>query len=98
MSKLDTDCTKQINTIIKYFDWLRVHNAMLALNWEWVSVVEDSSTPTIGELVSHAIYYLKKAWDEEQSISCGGFTSEYKDGSLSLQFCISDINYADFRE
>lgn len=91
---------KQINEILKYFDFDRVHKAMVALNWTWARY----DTPDFHYAVP-SIDYLKKVAREQLErvaeivikdqkpfafLSSGGFQAKYEHGTLSLSFVIWD--------
>jgi hypothetical protein len=68
-----------IENIIENFNWEKVHNTMLALNWKWATYNSGTEVPSIGALVVTAqnllhdacFYALKNKSDAK--IATGGF-------------------------
>lgn len=89
-----------IETCIRFFDFKRVHDTMLALNWSWRG---DKESPSIGELVIKAIDQMRdtikgaEKTGREYIISSGGIKviakieeNENPKLYLNLMFCVSD--------
>ena len=75
----------QINEIMDYFDFSRVHKAMTALNWTWGLI----GIPDEPELRQSARKRLQETSTQHNGwySSSGGFTaSKDSDGYLSLRF------------
>jgi len=90
-----------IEEIIKYFNWDRVHKAMVALDWKWATN-EEYTVPTHGDLVIHALNLLHSAYDgamkekTNYSTGTGGFyarafvdeeTKDIYELKLSFELC-----------
>ena len=73
---------EKIKTIIKEFDFEKVHECMTALKWIWATAKTDNKVPSIGHLVLFTIDLLNNIkntdFDGEESVgrSSGGFTVE----------------------
>ena len=86
---MDEKLTKQeaINSLIEKFDFVRVHKAMIALNWEWYEI---QSTPNIEQLKQHARKLLNDCYEENiLQISSGGFVAKltkHRENYLKLDF------------
>lgn len=81
-------CDKQIQEIVKFFDWQKVHKTMTALNWTWG---DDKNVPGIGELVQTAVSLLDTVAEGDgkySSSSTGGFVASIEDGNLDLSFVV----------
>lgn len=82
---------EQIDTIMKHFDFHKVHNAMKLLDWTWARQCfgQDYSyyRPTVQELRDAARFRLYEAVSCLYS-SSGGFTARYEYGTLSLSFVL----------
>lgn len=66
---------EQIEEIIDWFDFHKVHKVMEFLDWQW----KDQGVPGIGDLRKKAREYIKVAVikcnepEGEYSVRCGGF-------------------------
>lgn len=79
---------KQIQDILEYFDFERVHETMIKLNWTWVnSDLKHEYIPEIEELKEHAKERLEKAIKYKWSES-GGFIATNRSGVLNLYFVV----------
>ncbi len=76
----------QIEHINENFDWIKVHDAMTALQWTWAM---SGGVPTLGDITAHAIDLLIRV-KPNNFIYCGGFKAENNYGVLSLAFIVSD--------
>jgi hypothetical protein len=91
---------KAIDNIIDNFDWTKVYNAMVALNWTWHD--SEGETPSTGALFRCATELLHYAYDEaienrcDYSVRTGGFcaralvneeTKEVESLRLSFEVC-----------
>lgn len=79
-----------IDEILNYFDFERVHKAMVALNWRWEEI---EGVPSVGALVNKARSMLESvASGKYSSASTGGFRAsiiDYPEGeecNLQLSF------------
>lgn len=79
---------KQIQDILEYFDFERVHETMTKLNLTWVSSdLKLEYIPEIEELKEHAKECLEKAIKYKWSES-GGFIATNTSGVLNLYFVV----------
>jgi len=87
---------RYIDEILDYFDFEKVHEVMLHLDWKWASIHGDPRVPTVDELKQEAEKLLREAWENKTSLATGGFyvtyhkedvDSGYEDG-LELNFQI----------
>lgn len=86
-----------IRRVIKDFDFVKVHKAMVATNWTWLNAEKP---PSMGELILCAVDLLEEAdeMDIGNSVSTGGFTAtkcyddECGDG-LSLDFIVAESEF-----
>ena len=85
----------RIMDIMDNFDFEKVHSVMKFLNWKWVYSKSEDGIPTIDELKNCAATLLIDAITDATSFSTGGFKAEYYDGSITLLFCIEDIEGLD---
>jgi len=76
----------QIEHIHEYFDWVKVHDAMMSLSWTWAM---SGGVPTLGDITAHGIDLLYRV-EPNNFISCGGFKAENRSGVLSLEFIVAD--------
>jgi len=78
----------KINEVMTNFDFHKVRQAMVALNWTW----RDEGVPTIDSLRDTARRLLKDASENEfGNIMTGGFKAGYhKDGEFTLQFILTE--------
>lgn len=80
MSKCITpEIQNEINTIMDWFDFERVHTVMTALDWKWFN--SGNHVPLIGEIRGFARDLIRDCVDgmihnqkAEYSIKCGGFS------------------------
>lgn len=84
----------QIDEIMEWFDFERVHKAMVALDWRWNYWIKhgNSHIPSLEEIKAFAQRQLKlvsKPTETEYNhIHSGGFRASNKDGVLSLEFIV----------
>lgn len=93
------DQRKKVDYILSNFDFTRVQQAMIALNWKWMhyeikSEDEQLRIPTIDRIRSTARDLLNKAATQpERLYGTGGFEAErYEDGNLELRFVLAHYN------
>ena len=90
------ECEKQkIKSIMKNFDFERVHKVMELLDWHWAFT--SNGVPTVEEIKHEAEGILINACEEETNIATGGFRAVYeKDGTddgepyIGLEFIVED--------
>lgn len=88
--KIAVDYETQIEEIIKWFEWEKVHKTMLALEWKWAgSKVTDSGIPSIGEIIVNSLYLLNEAAKGEEYVATGGLVARNIDKNLSLEFVVT---------
>lgn len=86
---------QQIEEIMDWFDFRRVHTAMVALGWEWSS---SDGVPSEAELRSHARAYLREVAVKGEAsktgfykTGSGGFmATRYESGELGLEFILEE--------
>ena len=81
---------KAIDKIMDWFDFSKVHQTMVALEWKWVSA--EDGIPTEPEIRETARRLMEDAIKYKISIATGGFRVHYdkKDDFISLSFVISE--------
>ena len=90
------ECEKQkIESIMRHFDFERVHKVMEFLDWHWAFT--SKGVPTVEEIKVEARRILIDACEEETNIATGGFRAVYeKDGTedgepyIGLEFIVED--------
>ena len=88
---------KDIENIIKSFDFAKVHKVMEHLEWFWAGSQTESRVPSIGELVLHAKALMEQTQAEalerrinRVALGSGGFQVNYEDGIMNLQFVLDE--------
>jgi hypothetical protein len=86
---------KQLTQILDNFDFGRVHEAMLAMEWKWGGDIPGyhSLMKCAEGLLRDAVKYAPKSDTDWVEISTGGFTAQNRNGRLLLMFCIADYAY-----
>ena len=81
---------KAIDKIMDWFDFSKVHQTMVALEWKWASA--EDGIPTEPEIREMARKLMEDAISQKVSIGTGGFRVHYdkKDDFISLSFVISE--------
>ncbi len=82
---------KIVKSIMREFDFYRVHKVMSAMDWKWVDDTgpADMSIPTTDRLKKCAQDLLLRAYNEKSkkwSIGTGGFMAKKNKHGLSLTF------------
>lgn len=91
----------KVKYLTDHFNFHRVHDAMVALDWKWQHYDEpvDQSVrvPTIERMKETATYLLLQAGrSKERYFATGGFHAQrFKDGSLQLQFVLAEYDTHD---
>lgn len=89
----DFNYEQQIQNILEYFDFERVHETMVKLNWTWVSSdLKLEYIPEIEELKEHAKERLENAIKYKWSES-GGFIATNTSGVLNLYFVVESTGF-----
>lgn len=90
-----TELTKVMKTCLAGFDFKAVHEAMKALNWEWMQ--EDGlRVPTPKEMEKNAKVLFNDAYENyktegEGYTASGGFEVQIDDAGAVLRFVVEDI-------
>ena len=66
----------KIRSVMKQFDFQKVHDIMKSLGWRWA--FSENGTPSVEELKTEAHRLLVKACAEETNIATGGFRAVYE--------------------
>ena len=86
----DFNYKKQIKDILDEFDFKRVHESMIKLNWKWVtSDLKSEYFPDIQELKNTAQHCLERAVKCQFS-ETGGFLAAHCGGVLNLYFVLEE--------
>ena len=82
----------KIMDVLLYFDFQRVHDTMVALDWEW----HNEGVPEI-ETIKEAAKKMLLDCDRENlgGISSGGFAASIQDGIPSLEFVVAGYTAED---
>lgn len=76
---------EQINEIMDWFDFDKVHRAMQALNWTWYG----KDVPLVGQIRKQARELLTEVANTDAScVSTGGLKASKTDGILFLEFVV----------
>jgi hypothetical protein len=73
-----------IKSIMKEFDFEKVHEYMVATDWKWSMDKGETRVPTVKEMKKWAKDLLKTLRDDPEitSLSSGGFTAELEADAL----------------
>lgn len=84
------DYPEQIDEIMDYFDFRRVHETMKALNWTWADTAPD--VPEEYQLRQVARQLLRRVSERKFPglVATGGFVAKREAGRLSLEFVVSE--------
>lgn len=78
------------------FNWNKVHRAMVATRWEWYlgkcEMGNNYGIPNIATIKNTAYRLLKMAYEEEKTISGGGFCAGWENGELYLAFTLEEYS------
>lgn len=80
---------EMLEECLDYFDFERVHECMVALNWQW----HDQGVPSVGDIRKRSRQLLKACIDTKICANAtGGLKAsiDREDGVLSLEFIVSD--------
>lgn len=98
----DTQKEKMIADIMDDFDFEKVRDVMLQLNWTWATSTGDECVPAVWRIMELAKKLLEQVMEyygdyEAHTISSGGLSAELtQDGILSLSFvCCETVTYPD---
>lgn len=82
---------KLVKTILKNFDFEKVHIVMTALNWGWHDT--NGEVPSVPEMKTLAKKLLKEVLETDNRLcATGGFEATYQNGILELKFVVSEWN------
>lgn len=93
--------TLKIKYILDHFDFNKVQEAMMALDWKWQHmndpIDQTSRIPTVKRMKDTATYLLKQvSTGKERHWATGGFhATRYKDGDIELQFVLTEYSTCD---
>jgi hypothetical protein len=74
--QIPPDIEDQIDEIIEYFEWDKVHKAMIALDWKWHKDGGEE-VPTLGRIINRAKSLLKDAYSRKSTNGTVGFYATY---------------------
>ena len=91
---------KMVSEVMEKFDFDKVHNVMVYLDWRWQIDNGVRTVPSSYRLMKQAESLL---WEVMQyypdtgfhSLGTGGFMASLDDGSLSLQFILEEMTVDD---
>lgn len=82
--------------LYQYFDFEKVHKAMVAVNWVWSfdSTFNESTmrVPTLEEIIHKADCLLMYAYQEKVQTGSGGFFAGYDGSNLYLSFIFESFD------
>ena len=87
---------KLVEHVLNGFDFGRVHDVMVHLNWCWVTVNKGEEPPSMYQLVKKAeemlLIGVKHVYEEEPYyVDCCGFKVTAYGGKLSLEFVLDEF-------
>lgn len=84
------EALRQIKRIEEVFDWAKVRNAMVALDWEWARC---NGTPHIKTMQKCARMLLLESAKRDVKIGTGGFYAAVsRSGYLRLRFEVDEVD------
>ena len=86
---------KMVADVMEGFDFNKVHDVMVSLDWHWVNKNNESAVPSLYQLIKEAERLLRTAaahyMEKEFYVTgSGGFMSVLWDGALTLQFVLAE--------
>lgn len=86
---------KMLDSIMDNFDFEKVHNAMLALDWRWASVGDVPTVEEIEDEAARLLWDVVNAGDDYDVVTTGGLEaskdfSDYNDPFIQLRFILTD--------
>lgn len=90
------DFEKHWNIIMLNFDWAKVQNTLIKLDWKW-----RDETPTIGNIVLTArglcldAYNWHKEHNVTATVSTGGFKAQFSEEGMALIFTVEEFDTYD---
>lgn len=95
----------KINNILDQFNFNKVHDYMVSVNWRWAFAKSKDGVPTVDELKKEAHRLLINSVEEKTNISTGGFKAIYEaedewddDPYIGLEFIIEECEGFDSDE
>lgn len=88
---------QMIDDVLSDFEFEKVYRVMKELDWKWYDE-GDVHVPSIYTLIKQAKELLSEAYENESSVSIGGFIADYGKGELSLIFALDErcVNREDY--
>lgn len=81
-----------IDDIMDNFNFEKVHNAMILMDWKW-GYIDEAEVPELSELKKTARTLLKHVTADCKVCSTGGFEARNDNNVISLRFMIADWDY-----
>lgn len=72
------------------FDFIRVHEVMNKVKWQWASLHGGLTVPSIDQLKDVAERLLEEAYQGNTEVSTGGFWANYDGHNFFLKFIVID--------
>lgn len=92
MEEFTLDIDEHIKFIIDNFDFAKVEQIMIFLNWNWFTSL-GYKIPSIDELKNEAFSLLINAYNSDvTTISTGGFKVTKNNDYLDLEFVLEDTS------
>jgi hypothetical protein len=87
---------RMITDIMEDFDFEKVHNIMMSLDWKWDIGNGETTVPSIYRITSQAERLLRDAAKDygkkdHHTISSGGFTATLYEDMLTLSFELEEV-------
>lgn len=93
------DFDEQIDHIMNFFDFCKVHRVMTLLDWRWIRAPNGADVPSICDLKQTAMGLLATISiddGEPHRLATGGFeAAKSKEGILSLCFIVEEADTCD---
>lgn len=85
-----------VSEVMEHFDFDKVRNVMLYLDWKWAIENGERTVPSSYRLMKQAESLLREVMQyypdtEFHSLGTGGFMASLDDGNLSLQFILEEM-------
>ena len=82
--------------LYQYFDFEKVHKAMIAVNWVWsfdsTYNVTTMRVPTLEEIKQNADNLLETAYQDKRQIGTGGLFAGFDGNNLYLSFIFESFD------
>ena len=88
MENLRTEIQNQMDEVMDWFDFEKVHRCMVALNWTWY----DVGVPDVPTMRKKVREYMVDAYRVNGAVGSGGFEVEYNEDtkSFKVRFVVAD--------